>query len=391
MAERAQAKQDGQTTFLVFLYGTLEYDGRVQRLQSVLESLGRTELVDLARGGMPAAAPGRRRLVPPAGAGVLRRHLCFWRFALAAALRLRPRFIVAEDFYTAFPGRLAAGLTGAKLVYDAHELILPERGERRNWRCRIWYLLEKPAVRRAALVLAANAERARAMQRHYRLPQAPLVMQNFSPPRETPPDRGALFQKFPPLCRRAPAERLLLYQGNIALERGLERFLCALAVLPSGYRLIIAGGGPDRERLRTAGRALEEAGRLDFLGPVENRLLPALAAAADVGIVAYPFRGQNNIYCASNKIFEYLQAGIPVVATAQPPLRRLVAEYGLGALVGRDDPPAVIAEKLREVAENRARYLAGRSRFLQEHRWRDEASRVRAALKILIETSGGPS
>ena len=43
-----------------------------------------------------------------------------------------------------------------------------------------------------------------------------------------------------------------------------------------------------------------------------------------------------------------------------------------------------VAEKLREVAENGSRYLEARSRFLQKHRWQNEAARVRAAIAALM-------
>ena len=372
-----------ERTFLVYLFGTLEYDGRVQRFAGVLGSLGRVCLVDVA-GGSGGAVHGsvtvRRSVHLPGSAGVLRRHLRFWRVALAEALRWRPCFVVAEDFYTAFPARLASLLTGARLIYDAHELIIPEPGLRQRWRHRIWYRLERFAVQRAALIIAANEERARAMRRHYRLPQTPVVMQNFPPEPAEAPGMEDVLKRYPRLARRCPEERLLLYQGHVDLERGLDRFVRALDRLPLRYRLLIAGGGPHLEALRGLGGPLIKSGRLVLLGRIEHRDLPQLTSAADIGLVAYPFQGQNNIYCASNKVFEYLQAGLPVVSTDQPPLRRLVEKYHLGRLIGEKDSPARVAEAIQEVAENRAGYLESRTCFLKDHRWSGEAARVRAAL-----------
>ena len=105
---------------------------------------------------------------------------------------------------------------------------------------------------------------------------------------------------------------------------------------------------------------------------------------ADVGSVTDSLQGQNNIYCASNKVFEYLQAGLPVVSTDQPPLRRLVENYRIGRLISKDDSLVQVAEKIQDVGENRSRYLEARSRFLRKHRWQDEAVRVRAAISELI-------
>lgn len=387
MHKSPNLSESKERTFLVYLFGTLEYDGRAQRFAGVLGSLGRVFLVDVA-GGSGSVVQGsvavRRSVYLPGGAGVLRRHLRFWRVALAEALRRRPCFVVAEDFYTVFPAWLASLLTGAPLIYDAHELIIPEPGLRQRWRHRIWYRLERSAVRRAALVIAANEERARAMGRHYRLSQTPVVMQNFPPEPAETPGMETVLKRYPRLVRSYPEERLLLYQGHVDLERGLDRFVRALDHLPLHYRLLIAGGGPHLEALRDLGGSLVKCGRLALLGRIEHRDLSQITAAADIGLVAYPFQGRNNIYCASNKIFEYLQAGLPVVSTDQPPLRRLVEKYHLGRLIGEEDSPARVAEAIQEVAENRRCYLESRTCFLKGHRWSDEAARVRGALFDLL-------
>ena len=136
------------------------------------------------------------------------------------------------------------------------------------------------------------------------------------------------------------------------------------------------------ERLRSTGRPFQ-AGRL-VSGPCRESDLAGACGCGRRGHRRLSFQGQNNIYCASNKVFEYLQAGIPVVSTDQPPLRRLVEDYNIGILIGKDDSPALVAEKLREVAENGSRYLEARSRFLQKHRWQNEAARVRAAIAALM-------
>lgn len=372
--------------FLVMLYGTLEYDGRAKRLLSVLETLGSTFTVDVAvmleRDG--AHAPLRKSVWIPAKAGVLQRHLRFWCATLSEVLRHRPSVVVSVDYFTTFVGWLASRLTGAHFVYDAHELIIPEPHEKMSLRDRFWYQMERVAVRHADLIIAANDDRARLMQEHYRLCCIPITMRNIPPINQNTLERSTILAQYPEFSRRNPEEYLILYQGDVSLSRGIDRFVMALAHLPANYRIIVVGDGPDLERLRVIGQTFKREGRFDTLGWIENRLLPVIAAAADVGIVTYPFKGQNNIYCAPNKVFEYAQAGLPVVTTDQPPLRSMVTSYGIGKLVSRRDDSETMAAVIREVAENKAKYTQALAHFLKDHRWEEEAERVRKALAEIV-------
>jgi len=375
-------------SFLVLLYGTLEYDGRAQRMLGILKSLGRVTIVDLGDQGADkssrAADVRRIRVRLPKRANKIVRHMLFWWAGLQTARRERPTVVVAENYFTTLPGWISAKLCRAKLIYDAYELIIPDPTYRMSKRDRFWYLLERWTVRRADLVIAANEERARLMAEHYFLNRTPVVMHNIPASTNTKARREDALQQFPVLSRRRPDEVLVLYQGNVDLSRGIDRFVRALAYLGPEYRMVIVGGGPDLELLREIGQPFEREGRLVMLGRVQHERLPSITALADVGIVTYPFQGLNNIYCSPNKIFEYAQAGLPVVATNQPPLRRLVESYAIGELIGEHDSVEEVARKIREVVKNKSQYVKGLARFLEDHRWESEAERVRAVIADLL-------
>ncbi len=295
--------------------------------------------------------------------------------------------VVAENFFTALPGWISARHCKSLLIYDGYELIIPDSTRRMSKRDRFWYLLERWTVRRADLVIAANDERARLMAEHYCLNRTPVVMRNIPASTNTKARKEDVLQQFPVLSRRTADEVLIIYQGDISLSRGIDRFVRALTYLGPEYRMVIVGGGPDLDRLREIGRPLESEGRLVMLGRVEHRLLPLITAVADVGVVTYPFQGLNNIYCAPNKLFECARAGLPVVATNQPPLRRSVENYGIGRLIGEHDSAEETARAIREVAENKSQYGKALGRFLEDHRWEDEAERVRAAIVSILTES----
>jgi len=378
-------------SFLVLLYGTLEYDGRAQRMLEILKDLGRVTIVDLSSQGTNNSGVmkdvRRIQVQLPKQASKSGRHLHFWRTVIQVARRERPMIVIAENYFTTLPGWISARCCGSKLIYDAYELIIPDNTYRMSKRDRFWYMLERWVIHRADLVIAANEERAHLMAEHYNLNQTPVVMRNIPAFRKPAISKEDVLHRFPMLSRSRSDEVLVIYQGDVSLSRGIGRFVKAFSYLGPEYRIVIVGGGQDLERIKELGQSLESEGRLVTLGRVEHKALPAITAIADVGIVTYPFQGLNNIYCASNKIFEYAQAGLPVVATDQPPLRRLVENYGIGKLIGEHDGAEKVANAIREVAENKNEYVKNLGRLLDDYCFENEAKRVRVAIDNIIGKS----
>lgn len=375
--------------FLVILFNTLEYDGRAQRMIEVLSGFGQITLVDIRTSGdIPrAVVDGIDRVVVqlPSAAGKIERHLRLYWTALNLCRRIKPDVVVAEDSFTTMPSWLLAKLSSASLIYDAHELIIPESGKRLSLRDRLWYFFERWVVPRADLVVTANQERARLMAEHYHLSYMPEFMRNI--PSQPPNNSGEkrLFTAYPALMKHSVDERLILYQGYMALSRGIGRFVESIAHLPARFRLVLAGGGPDREEIGVLANRLGLSERVIQLGRIPNRDLPFITQACDIGIVAYPFSGLNNIYCSPNKVFEYAQAGLPMIATNQPPLKAMVERYQLGRCLGPDLSPVEIADAITAItSRTRASYQTALKRFLDDHCWENEAERLRSSIKRLL-------
>lgn len=372
----------GKPGILVLLYGDFDYDGRVQRLVRVLVPLGEVVVLDAAvapirDGGWPCR---RERVQLAHGWGKVRRHLAFWAASRQMALKLRPAMVVAADYFAVFPGRLVSVASDALLVYDAHELIIPESGQFLSTHNRLWYWLERLGIQRASGVIAANIFRAKAMQEHYRLTKTPLVFRNISVPQVGNLSRQATDRL--PIAHSG--EIRVIYQGDMSLRRGIRRFIEAVAYLPSFIRLVLAGGGPDLERIRACVVELSLEDRVFCLGRIPNVELPAITQECHVGIVTYPYEGLNNRYCAPNKIFEYAQAGLPVVATDQPPLRLMIEDYVIGILVRQQDDPKAVAETILRVVEGLDTYRQNLKRFLDDHKWKDEADRLQCAIQDIL-------
>lgn len=358
---------------LMAVYNDLSRDGRVLRAATALGTDWDLTVLSVRGRTTVRGKPFISRTIALPKAKLLRPLALFWFWLrlIVAAIRLRPEVFYAHDYFLPLPALWIKRLTGCRVVYDAHELIVPEPGERTSRRDRLFQFGERRLMPHADLVIAANDERAAVMQEFYRLSRRPVVIRNI-PPAPGTSDRSD---------RSDPRVRVV-YQGVMAVRRGLDRLVQAAALLPENFELIAFGDGPDLVELKRLAASGPAADRIHFAGSVPWDELHEAIAAAEIGVVMYPATGRNNVYCASNKIFEYAQAGLAIVATDQPPLRNAIEEYWIGeafpaAAIGETGPdPAEIAAAIRRVAGDLPSYRQRLPRFLQDHRWEAEAERL---------------
>ncbi|MCK6399189.1 glycosyltransferase [Thauera aminoaromatica] len=373
---------------LVVLYGQIEFDGRVKRVLEVAKDFGAVTLVDVANDSGSGLLYGvdRNPIFLKRSWGQIQRYVRFAIHAIVVARRLRPQLIFAEDYYTPLLGRIIKALTGAKLIYDAHELIIPEgKDAKQSSRDRFWYFCERAAVHESDLVIAANPERARLMKDHYGFSGPVTYMRNI--PKSVTPTSEQLqnvLERYPALVKRSEGEKIVLYQGDISIKRGLDLFVRCLDYLPSNVRLVLVGQGPDFEEIQGLGSSFRSSGRFSALGRIGQDLLPAVTQFADVGIVTYPRKGLNNIFCAPNKIFEYVSAGVRVVATDQVPLKEIVERFSIGVLIEAEDKPSDVAQKVLRCLSLPVDMSQARAIVSSEFSSEAESERVRREVAALF-------
>jgi len=380
-------KKNRAQRILVLLYGDITFDGRVKRMLEIAATGGSVMLLDASDQSICAPiafASEHERVVLSRAWGTARRHISFWLRCLSVARRYKPDVVFAEDFFTTIPGYLSARIARARLVYDAHELIVSEEVGLAALRRRFWYYLERFAVQRCSLVIAASPERARIMREHYGLSVPLTYMRNIPFYSErTVPVSHELCCSCSFLIKSDSADKIIIYQGAMSLRRGIGRFVEAMNFLPPNYRLILVGDGPDLDSIRKMGSRIQEQSRFAAVGRVGNEQLAAITAVCDVGVVSYPYTGLNNVYCAPNKIYEYAQAGVPIVATNQPPLEALFKAYAIGETISESDSAEEVAKKIQSIAE-RNDWRNELDRFISENSPDLEFSRVAEAIAKVI-------
>ena len=183
-----------------------------------------------------------------------------------------------------------------------------------------------------------------------------------------------------PALPARPGTFTLGFVGSLKPWHGLDVLVDAFHRLrrrDAGARLLIVGDGPQRDRVAAD---LEARGVLDdthFTGAVSSDAVPAFVASMDIAIAPYP--KLEGFYFSPLKVYEYMAAGVPVVASRIGQLADLI-EHGVnGILVPPGDAVelARTLEWLRADAGLRARLgPAGRATVLRKHTWDAVAERI---------------
>jgi glycosyltransferase involved in cell wall biosynthesis len=235
----------------------------------------------------------------------------------------------------------------APVVYDARDIYVHARNIARlpGFARRLFGAIERRWARAAARVVTVNRPYAEVMQRSFGGPMPAIVMNCSS--RRPPPSPDAP-RRFHEALGLAPADRVVLYHGGLAPDRGIEQLIDALPLLAADVHLCLLGYGPLQAELQAAAARPEHAGRLHVLPAVPpNELLDWVGAA---NVVAMPIQPTtlNHRLTTPNKLFEAMAAGVPVVASDLPGMAPIVAETGCGVVCDPTDP-AAIAEAIRSI------------------------------------------
>jgi glycosyltransferase involved in cell wall biosynthesis len=177
------------------------------------------------------------------------------------------------------------------------------------------------------------------------------------------------------------------YVGVLSEDRCVNEMVQAMSFLPETMQITLNLAGefsPPSLAARIA--SLKGWDRSRFLGTISRTQVAELLSDTRAGLVV--FRPEpNNFECAPNKLFEYMQAGIPVIASDFPGFRRVVAEAQCGLLV---DPlkPREIAEAIEYLVTHpeEAEQMGGRGREAVSNRfhWAGEERKLLELYQTLL-------
>lgn len=291
----------------------------------------------------------------------------------------------ADIFHFHDPELLPYGLiikltTRAKTIYDSHECY-PEDIRNKEWLPRVlrvpiakaYQLLEDLAVRRLDLVVAATPY---IHKRFDHVARRVVTVNNYPKLDEFSTDDDPLSAD--------PSRDGICYVGAISEIRGILPFLDSLSCTDPRVKVYIAGSFAN-DAIMKLSFAHPNWSRVHYYGQVSRLQIRNIYNRSFAGIVNF-LRAPNHESSQPNKLFEYMAAGIPVIASDFPLWKEIIDPSSCGLTVDPDSPLA-IANAINLLFKDRALAQAmgrsGSNAIATQYSWEKEGIKlINAYLEI---------
>ena len=248
----------------------------------------------------------------------------------------KPDYLLANDLDTLLPNFLVSKLKNKHLFYDTHEYFtgVPELANSSVKR-KIWKKLEDYLFPKVKTIYTVNDSVKNEYEKEYKLPVGVI--------RNVPVTKYIIPATMPENWKN---KIILLAQGAGLNEgRSCIEMIDALPYLDERFYLVFIGGGTAWEALQQRRKELHLEHRIDMMERMLPSQLKTYTPLAHLGISLDSFTDKNCLFNLPNKVFDYIQAGVPIFATAIPEIKRIVNEYECGICL-TNTSPKLISERI---------------------------------------------
>ncbi len=331
----------------------IDDDPRVIRIDSAIIHAKKENFVlavyQWVRRYLPMNSPLMRWIKRQAWCYLVDQESFYTKLFYNTASRYSPHVFVAHDLPILPLAKQVADRCGARLVYDSHELYseqaLSEREKRR------WAQIEAKYIGACDVVITVNLSIAMELERRYGIHGVKIIY-NAERSCNAPIKTGSFHKMF----NLSTDKKILLFQGGLSAGRNLEVLVDAMQYIQNAsVVLIILGDGLSLKTLHAKTRSKALIQKVFFHPAVAQKDLLALTAQADAGVIPYQATCLNNHLCTPNKLFEFIAAGLPILASDLPEIRKIVEGQSIG-LVGDTSTSTRLASLMNAFFSDKQRF-----------------------------------
>ncbi len=252
----------------------------------------------------------------------------------------KSNILLSNDLDTLLPNFLIHKIRKTPIVYDSHEYFTetPELVNRPFVQS-VWKRIEKTIFPKLENIFTVNDSIAGLFEKDYGI--RPLVVRNIPPIRKRDQNLSREQYKLP------ENKTILILQGaGINIQRGAEELVQAMQYLENCLLLII-GSGDVLGILKDMVQELKLQEKVAFIPRQKPEKLFQYTCLADIGFSIDKDTNLNYRFSLPNKLFDYVHAGVAVITTPLPEIKRIVDEYQIGCFIQNHKP-----EHIASVVQN---------------------------------------
>lgn len=147
---------------------------------------------------------------------------------------------------------------------------------------------------------------------------------------------------------------LLLQGAGINEGRGGLELLEAMKVLPENYLLLLIGSGTQWNTIKQKRIEWNLQDSVEMIEKLPPSELQKYTPLAHIGFSLDSFEDLNCLYNLPNKIFDYMHAGVPIIATAIPEVKYMLDKYECGISIKSNDSNTIAATVIHLINDKKA-------------------------------------
>jgi glycosyltransferase involved in cell wall biosynthesis len=275
--------------------------------------------------------------------------------------------LVSNDLDTLLPNYLVHKIKRIPIVYDSHEYFTatPELVDRPRVQ-HIWKLIEKAIVPKLSNCITVNASIANLLEQEYHVPFK--IVRNIPVRREF-----KLIPSREPLGLPGDKSIVLLQGSGINVQRGAEEAVEAMRYIDNTI-LLIVGSGDVLPILKKMVTDLALGNKVVFVPRQTPEKLAEYTAIADIGLTIDKNTNINYRFSLPNKVFDYIYAGVPILATPLVEIKNIIEKYEIGLFIENHDPKHIAGKIGKMLADEKqlALFKENTKKAAAELNWENE-------------------
>jgi glycosyltransferase involved in cell wall biosynthesis len=274
----------------------------------------------------------------------------------------------ANDLDTLLANYIASKIRNKPIVYDSHEYFtgVPEIQNKVIVKA-IWTKIERTIFPKLKYILTVNHSIAKLYKREYG--KDLHVMRNIPNPKSIELLKSKAELQIP------EDKYLVIAQGaGINIDRGIEEALEAMKFLKN-VCLLIVGNGDVVPQLKKRIQELKLERSVLFKNRMPYTQMMQYTQHADLGLTLDKDSNINYRLSLPNKLFDYIHANTPILASKLPEIEKIICDYDIGLFIDNYDPKH-IADKIKFALENKKLNIQWKMNLKQaaiELVWKNEA------------------